>query len=894
MTQHQAPLFTLALMPVLLTACLGGGGNSSASSSGSNDLVLNGVFVDAEVAGLAYRTSSGLSGTTDASGRYRYRLGDSITFSVGGINLGSAEAGDVLTPSHLLAATSPDDPKVVAMVQLLTTLDADGKPENGIEIRASSAQALAEPQVFSNASMQILSRLAGQLAAGRIYTVNRTVTPPEVAQRHYLASLKKLEERISDVFKTESVLVGGGLVSCSSWSSKNCSASWSEILAQDPAFGGFTMAQLQDASFDANKAGQMFSYQATPAKINSLLLSPFVDEAARRNLEPVLASVIAEGRLAQPVSWTDARLAINAAAGTDSFVLFGDGDYFWNRGDEDDFYLVLDQLLSGSKVGSYNNAANRYVVNSTTIAKVEAVKSSFKEDAVKVLAILRFLQKNGQLASNGVDYSSLKAAVVAVKVDEQGRTADQVPGFVERLAPSIQVALREALVVAVPVSPRRYELRSTVFNSNTDSQAIYKRFVDAARSNSGKQKPKIVVISAATENPYWDVDINVSALNSAGADAVWLPISGALRQAYQSGSCDAIDTRYSVYANKGSAGGIYHQHLLFPDYASQQVEQCAKPQLLLSVLASADGIYFSGGDQARILEALLDRDGSQSLTIASPELKALRARFDAGKLVVSGTSAGSAVQGGGRDAGKALIPMLGGGDSYNALLSGFAQGSGPTPDDAGTSAIRYAEGGLGFFGHGIVDTHFSKRSREGRLIRIAKEAGVRYGFGIDENTALVTSRKVGPLVQMSVVGAGGVFIADVAAAKVGSEPGKPYVIEQVRAHYLTSGDRVVLNTRDGEIKVLISPLKTSQSVTTGAAAVSSSKVFEYGAFGLLDLVTAQAKSGAVIALGDSSGSSGQAQPVMTLRTTRERDTVMALSTDGKLSYRNLQIEIRPR
>jgi hypothetical protein len=64
---------------------------------------------------------------------------------------------------------------------------------------------------------------------------------------------------------------------------------------------------------------------------------------------------------------------------------------------------------------------------------------------------------------------------------------------------------------------------------------------------------------------------------------------------------------------------------------------------------------------------------------------------------------------------------------------------------------------LGLFREGLVDQHFSQqRGRLGRLARVAIEEQIRFGFGIDENTAL----DVAPDGTVEVVGAGYVTIVD--------------------------------------------------------------------------------------------------------------------------------------
>jgi cyanophycinase len=75
--------------------------------------------------------------------------------------------------------------------------------------------------------------------------------------------------------------------------------------------------------------------------------------------------------------------------------------------------------------------------------------------------------------------------------------------------------------------------------------------------------------------------------------------------------------------------------------------------------------------------------------------------------------------------------------------------------------------GLGFFRAGIVDPHFSgQRGRLGRLARALIEEHVRFGFGIDENTAMLVSHDG----RIEVVGTGNLTIVDTANARCNDGP----------------------------------------------------------------------------------------------------------------------------
>jgi hypothetical protein len=111
----------------LLVACGGGGSSTPATYTG--------VFNDSPVNGLAYSCApSGQAGTTQGGGTFTYAAGDTCTFSLGAVTLGSAAAGELVTPVELVAGGTPSHATVINIVQLLTTADDDGDPSNGINI----------------------------------------------------------------------------------------------------------------------------------------------------------------------------------------------------------------------------------------------------------------------------------------------------------------------------------------------------------------------------------------------------------------------------------------------------------------------------------------------------------------------------------------------------------------------------------------------------------------------------------------------------------------------------------------------------------------------------------------------------------------------------------------
>ena len=75
-----------------------------------SDALLSGGFLDGPIVGLHYRTPTH-EGVTDEDGRFVYRAGEEVTFSVGALDLGTADAAGHLTVASLHSpAGHPPDP----------------------------------------------------------------------------------------------------------------------------------------------------------------------------------------------------------------------------------------------------------------------------------------------------------------------------------------------------------------------------------------------------------------------------------------------------------------------------------------------------------------------------------------------------------------------------------------------------------------------------------------------------------------------------------------------------------------------------------------------------------------------------------------------------------------
>ncbi len=139
---------------------------------------------------------------------------------------------------------------------------------------------------------------------------------------------------------------------------------------------------------------------------------------------------------------------------------------------------------------------------------------------------------------------------------------------------------------------------------------------------------------------------------------------------------------------------------------------------LLAGLQQAAGVWFTGGDQMRIASTMLGDKGRES-----PLLVLLRSRLSAGAMV-GGTSAGAAIM---------SRHMITGGSSFEALQGPLKDYQAIEEQESGHLSLHV---GLGFLPQGLVDQHFDRKARLGRLVRALSATGDQRGFGVDEDTAL--------------------------------------------------------------------------------------------------------------------------------------------------------------
>jgi cyanophycinase len=183
-------------------------------------------------------------------------------------------------------------------------------------------------------------------------------------------------------------------------------------------------------------------------------------------------------------------------------------------------------------------------------------------------------------------------------------------------------------------------------------------------------------------------------------------------------------------------------------------------------------VFFVGGDQARYLETLIDKDGTDS-----PLLTSIRQVYEKGG-VIGGTSAGAAIM---------SDPMICGGNALNAMIKGAVYQQDSCPEEGGIFLTK----GLDFFAFGLVDQHFIKRGRCGRLIAaLLHLKDVSLGMGVDEDTAAVYYSKTKTI---EVIGSSGILLVDTRdAVPAHPEPGTK--TQNIILHYLEEGDIYFIET----------------------------------------------------------------------------------------------------
>ena len=193
-------------------------------------------------------------------------------------------------------------------------------------------------------------------------------------------------------------------------------------------------------------------------------------------------------------------------------------------------------------------------------------------------------------------------------------------------------------------------------------------------------------------------------------------------------------------------------------------------------VSRANVIWFSGGDQSRLVSLLLDGAGNDS-----PFQAAVKSKLANNDLIIAGYSAGAAAM---------SDPMIGGGTSRGALTLP------PDPDPACNTEAICVTRGLGYIpAHYSVLTnqHFMQRGRLARGIRALSVSGRKTLWGVDAYTAFYVDLDRGTGEVVGVPNKGSVAILGrVGVAENHEQLGPPFLGDGYRVSVLAVGDTYTL------------------------------------------------------------------------------------------------------
>lgn len=216
---------------------------------------------------------------------------------------------------------------------------------------------------------------------------------------------------------------------------------------------------------------------------------------------------------------------------------------------------------------------------------------------------------------------------------------------------------------------------------------------------------------------------------------------------------EVIETYLSAFSKLGC------QNLNILDIRSR--DDSGSPGYIESV-KKADCIMFSGGDQSKIVDFI----GGTVLH----KIMLDRYKNDPG-FVIAGTSAGAMCM---------SEKMITGGGYKEVFLKGSV-----TMGD-----------GMGFISELIIDSHFMRRRRLGRLSEAVARYPDKIGIGLSEDTGLIIKKGK----KCEVIGSGMMILFDPRAMTHNNQPsietGAPMSISNLKMHILTSGDKLDLEKNE--------------------------------------------------------------------------------------------------
>ncbi|WP_055443799.1 cyanophycinase [Lacinutrix himadriensis] len=196
----------------------------------------------------------------------------------------------------------------------------------------------------------------------------------------------------------------------------------------------------------------------------------------------------------------------------------------------------------------------------------------------------------------------------------------------------------------------------------------------------------------------------------------------------------------------------------------------SEKQASIDLIKTANCVMFSGGDQSKIT----DKIGGTAIH----EILVDRYKNEAG-FVIAGTSAGAMMM---------SQEMIAGGSASEAFIKG--------------AVTMYK--GLALIPELIIDTHFIKRGRFGRISEAVAQFPKLVGLGLAEDTGLIIKNGM-----LEVIGSGMVIIFDGRKLKHNNhkvlKEGTPMSLTNLKTHILSNGDRFNIENKEVEVLPMEAP-----------------------------------------------------------------------------------------
>ncbi len=258
------------------------------------------------------------------------------------------------------------------------------------------------------------------------------------------------------------------------------------------------------------------------------------------------------------------------------------------------------------------------------------------------------------------------------------------------------------------------------------------------------KKPGVLVIIGGAEDRKGECTVLREFVRAAGGTKAKIAVMTAA-----TGFPKEVGDEYTQIFDRLGAASVYVVHTEHRDDSD-----CQKA---LREIEDSTGIFFTGGDQSRIVDFIK----------GSPLGDAIHQRHAEGA-VIGGTSAGAA-----------MMP--------DEMIVGGASVANPS-----VNAVKMGTG-MGFLPGIVIDQHFAQRGRLGRLLAALLLQPAMLGLGIDEDTAIIVDGD-----EFRVVGSGAITVVDESDATHNNLEGllkdEAIAVCGVKLHILPQGYRFNIKT----------------------------------------------------------------------------------------------------